>query len=576
VFIDFEGIDGSGKTTLSNRVARRLRELGHAVRHARENGELATAVARRVRELTRDASLLEMCPQAEFLLNLARDAQQLEEIVRPGLARGEIVITDRYVYSHLALGAGGRGLDEAPLAAAAAVATQGVWPELVVLVDVEPELARLRKRLAKVLDGREGDEGSRKGLSGAGLQVRVREHFLEQARRDPARWFVLDNEGASLDELVERVVTAVIGRLAARETGAGTAARSAATPLHRRPSTRSAAQTRLETLEADFLDALAALTPREPALAAFLLAGIPGPAAHRRRLFYADEHGALIARGLRGVDDPDSVALRGALKDRVPAEVAFGLGFDPAPWAMALREELYAHAPAPVLLGLAHNGTLEAWTLREQGLADGLVAEVVVGLAGVDEDAAWDLRAIAARRGLWPALGRSLAGVRGARADRLREQLLGTDRIAALASVAGVDSEMARRVRDALFARAPKKVLRSLSGIDAPYAWELRDRAAPFTKEALDSVDGMDADEAWSLRERHGERWPATALSSLEHLAATPRGRVFVERVLERCPGRIAVLRNAYGAMSKGALTPRALVARPRLAPAPQAVIAAS
>jgi dTMP kinase len=558
VFVDFEGIDGSGKTTLSNRTARRLRQLGHAVLHARENGELATEIARRVRALTRDAALLEMCPQAEVLLNLARDAQQLEEVVKPALARGEVVITDRYVYSQLALGAGGRGLEEAPLAAAAALAAQGVWPDLVVLVDVEPELARLRKRVAKILDGRDGEEGSRKGLAGAGLQVRVRKHLLAQARRDPARWLVLENEGSSLDELVERIVRTVLARKAARAVGVARARPLAGLARRAAPRGAPALRARLDALEGAFLAALGGLAAREPALAAFLLGGIPGPAAHRRRLLHAEAQPALVARGLRGLGDPDSIALRLALRDRVPADVALGLDDDPAPWAMALRAELYERAPAAVLRGLGHNGSTAAWSLREQGLADGHVAEVVAGLAGIDDDAAWDLRDIAQRRGLWGALGRGLRGVAGARADAARERLLVADRLAGLASLAGVDGPVARRAREALLDRAPKKVLRSLAGIDAPYAWELRERAAPFTKEALDSVDGMDAEEAWSLRQRHAELWPATALSSLEHLAATRRGRAFLERVLARCPGRIAVLRNAYAALAKGELLPPA------------------
>src|SRR5690606_19591540 len=78
VFIDFEGIDGSGKTTLSNRLAERLRALGYPVVHAREKGELKSALARNVRELTRDARHLEMGARTEFFLNLARDAQQRE------------------------------------------------------------------------------------------------------------------------------------------------------------------------------------------------------------------------------------------------------------------------------------------------------------------------------------------------------------------------------------------------------------------------------------------------------------------------------------------------------------------
>ncbi|MFY0574571.1 dTMP kinase [Cystobacter fuscus] len=168
MFIDFEGIDGSGKTTLSNLLAARLSRLGYKVAHAREGGELRSPVARRIRELTRDASLLEMSPRTEFFLNLARDAQQLEEVIAPALARGEVCISDRYLYSQLALTGGGRGLELESLRAPCELASRGLWPDLVILVDVEPELARLRKRLGKSKGERALDNDSRKGRPARG------------------------------------------------------------------------------------------------------------------------------------------------------------------------------------------------------------------------------------------------------------------------------------------------------------------------------------------------------------------------------------------------------------------------
>lgn len=217
VFIDFEGIDGSGKTTLSNLLAARLKRLGYKVAHAREGGELQSPTARRIRELTRDARLLEMGPRAEFFLNLARDAQQLEEVIAPALRRGEVCIADRYLYSQLALTGGGRGVKEEALWPACELASQGLWPDLVILVDVDPDLARLRKRLGKVQSGKSHDADSRKGLVGAGLAVRVREAFLAQARRDPARWLILENNDQPLRVLEQRLVDAVVARLEGRE-----------------------------------------------------------------------------------------------------------------------------------------------------------------------------------------------------------------------------------------------------------------------------------------------------------------------------------------------------------------------
>lgn len=217
MFIDFEGIDGSGKTTLSNLLAARLRRLGYKVAHAREGGELQAPIARRIRELTRDARLLEMGARTEFFLNVARDAQQLEEVIAPALGRGEVCISDRYLYSQLALSGGGRGLPLEELEPTCQLASRGIWPDLVVLVDVEPDLARLRKRLAKVKDGRSSDSDSRKGLVGAGLAVRVREAFLAMARKDPSRWLIIENNDQPLWVLEQRIVDAVVARLQGRE-----------------------------------------------------------------------------------------------------------------------------------------------------------------------------------------------------------------------------------------------------------------------------------------------------------------------------------------------------------------------
>ncbi|MFP2902577.1 dTMP kinase, partial [Corallococcus sp. 4LFB] len=319
MFIDFEGIDGSGKTTLSNLLASRLKRLGYKVAHAREGGELQSPTARRIRELTRDARLLEMGPRAEFFLNLARDAQQLEEVIAPALKRGDVCITDRYLYSQLALTGGGRGLKEEQLLPSCELASQGLWPDLVILVDVDPDLARLRKRLGKVQSGKVNDTDSRKGLVGAGLAVRVREAFLAQARRDPARWIILENNDQPLRVLEQRLVEAVVARLEGREQPVQ---RLVPAPTPPPPGVAS-----VDDVEERFFHAVDGLEAREPQLAAWLLNGIPGLPAHQRRLAYAERLPGLVARSLTGLDDDTAWTLRDVLSASVPVDVAEGLGF---------------------------------------------------------------------------------------------------------------------------------------------------------------------------------------------------------------------------------------------------------
>lgn len=554
MFIDFEGIDGSGKTTLSNLVAARLRKRGYRVSHARDAGTLQAPAARRIRELTRDAQLLELDPRTEFFLNLARDAQQLAEVIKPALERGELCITDRYLYSQRALSAFGRGLCAKELEPAIALASQGIWPDLVILVDVDPDLARLRKRLGKLGQPKTAD--SRKGLVGAGLSVRVREAFLQMARQDPARWLVIENDDQPLWILEQRIVDAVVARLEGREV-------QVQRILPRKPPS---APITAQNLEVTFERAMDGLQAREPALCAFLLAGLPGAAAHRRRLSLMSRHPAVIARGLLGVEGEASWALRHHLAATAPAEVLGSLGSDPSERAMALRFGLFDRAPAAAVSGLRHNSSEEAWALRDEAWSLGARDAVLQSLGGLDCERAWERREQAEREGRRGQVAKSLAHLASGRAEAARQRLVEANRLAVLRSTVGLDTPFAKTLRLALFERATKVVMRSLSGVDTPYAWELRREAAASTKEALDSVDGMDTPEAWALREEFATRWPTTALSSLRPLPFTERARALVERVLAEAPDRLPVLRNAYAALAVGRCPQRQAARQERFA----------
>src|SRR5512135_2353897 len=110
MFVVFEGIDGGGKTTLSSMVAAQLRARGLTVEHVREGGKFASAVTQAMRELGRDARNLAMTPKSELMLYLTREVQLFEEATRPALARADVVIADRYVYTAEVLAVNGRGL----------------------------------------------------------------------------------------------------------------------------------------------------------------------------------------------------------------------------------------------------------------------------------------------------------------------------------------------------------------------------------------------------------------------------------------------------------------------------------
>ncbi len=563
MFIDFEGIDGSGKTTLSNLLAARLRRLGYKVAHAREGGELQAPIARRIRELTRDSKLLEMGARTEFFLNVARDAQQLEEVIAPALGRGEVCISDRYLYSQLALSGGGRGLPLAELEPTCDLASHGLWPDLVVLVDVEPELARLRKRLGKLKEGRGSEGVSRKGLAGAGLTVRVREAFLAMAHKDPARWLIVENNEQPLWVLEQHIVDAVLARLQGRE------------PQVQRivpPSQpASSGPVTVDSVEERFFQALDSLEGREQGLAVWMLGGLPGLAAHQRRLAAVERFPGLAVRTLLGLEDEASWSLRELLAKVVPVDVAASLGVSQAPRAMALRAQLYFQAPAEVVTGLWRNDSPEAWALRELALRDRRLADVLRGLAGVEGDTAWSVRELGVQQQLYSEVARSLTGLSGARVDALREALLQHDRLTVLRSVTGMASPFANGLREQLADKALKLVLRSLTGLSTDDSFELRERGAPLTKEAIDSLDGLEDPRAWRLREAYAERWPATVLSSLRGLPLTERAEALITRILSAAPWRLPLLRNAYAVIATALelLPERAL--RPAASTEPQA-----
>ena len=161
VFIDFEGIDGSGKTTLSNRLADYLRERGIPVHHARDRGVFRSEISKAIRTLTRDPRFLRMSDVTEFLLYTARDTQMIDEYIRPKLTPGNIVFSDRYLYSAITHSHHARGLDRAQVEAVLEMASRGLWPDLIVYCDVDPLTSRLRKKIQKINDRRPVGDGRR-------------------------------------------------------------------------------------------------------------------------------------------------------------------------------------------------------------------------------------------------------------------------------------------------------------------------------------------------------------------------------------------------------------------------------
>jgi thymidylate kinase len=187
MFITFEGGEGSGKTTQIQKLAEVLRAAGHSVLTTREPG--GTALGREIRRILLDGNNTAIHPTTELLLYAADRAQHVQELVRPALGRNEIVLSDRYADATVVYQGFGRGLDTATLQSLNEMATGGLWPDLTILLDIDPRvgLARSHARLSQENSGE--DRFEKEALQ---FHQNVRQGYLRLAQEHPKRFFVLD------------------------------------------------------------------------------------------------------------------------------------------------------------------------------------------------------------------------------------------------------------------------------------------------------------------------------------------------------------------------------------------------
>jgi dTMP kinase len=197
LFVAFEGGEGTGKSTQAVLLADALRAKGYDVMVTFEPG--ATPVGRRLREVVLDRANTAMSARSEALLYAADRAQHVSEVIRPALARGSVVISDRYVDSSLAYQGAGRDLDEHEVRRLSRWATGGLVPDLTVVLDVDPAVGLARAT------------GPGDRIEGEALQFhqRVRSRFLELARRGRGRYFVVDVTSADVQAVHARVIERV-------------------------------------------------------------------------------------------------------------------------------------------------------------------------------------------------------------------------------------------------------------------------------------------------------------------------------------------------------------------------------
>jgi dTMP kinase len=197
-FIVLDGIDGAGKSSQIQPLVRWLEAGGRTVTTCRDPG--STPAGNAIRAILLDRHEIHLAPTSEMLLYMAARAQLVAEVIRPALARGEWVVSDRYLLANIVYQGHAGGLDPDVVRRVGAVATGGLEPDCVLVLDVD--LATAARRLDRPLDKLEnrGDE----------FRARLRAGYLAEAARDPERIAVID--AAAEPEVVAGRLRAVLGQ----------------------------------------------------------------------------------------------------------------------------------------------------------------------------------------------------------------------------------------------------------------------------------------------------------------------------------------------------------------------------
>ena len=184
MFITLEGPEGSGKTSHIPPLVEYFREKGHIIFTTREPG--GTSISEQVREVIHDLKNKEMHPRTETLLYQAARAQIVEQVIKPRLAAGEIVLSDRYYDSTIAYQGYGHQQDLEQVRALVRYATGGLVPDLTILLDVDVEEGLQRKK-------KNNAEWNRMDDHAIQFYQRVRAGYLVMVQQEPKRWVVVDS-----------------------------------------------------------------------------------------------------------------------------------------------------------------------------------------------------------------------------------------------------------------------------------------------------------------------------------------------------------------------------------------------
>ncbi len=205
MFITLEGPEGSGKTSHIPHLVEYLREKGYIVFPTREPG--GTSISEQIRDILHNLKNAEMHPRTETLLYQAARAQIVEQVIKPRLAAGEIVISDRYYDSTIAYQGYGHQQNLEEIRLLVKYATGGLTPDLTILLDLDVEVGLERKT-------QNGAEWNRLDAYTVEFHHRVRAGYLEMVKTEPKRWIVVDASQSwdKVQEELRKVIERRLGR----------------------------------------------------------------------------------------------------------------------------------------------------------------------------------------------------------------------------------------------------------------------------------------------------------------------------------------------------------------------------
>ena len=204
MFITLEGPEGSGKTTAVNYAVSKLEDMGYQIVRTREPG--GTPISEQIRNVILDKANTAMDERTEALLYAASRRQHLVEKVWPALKEGKIVICDRYLDSSLAYQGGARGLGVENILNVNNFATEGTFPDLTLLFDIDPKIGLAR------ISANADREVNRLDLEKIEFHNKVRNTFLELAKRYPERFVIID-ASKSKEEVADATLKAMLSRI---------------------------------------------------------------------------------------------------------------------------------------------------------------------------------------------------------------------------------------------------------------------------------------------------------------------------------------------------------------------------